>query len=102
MSLLDKSEVSLEKTVNVACIIPTHYLSNLSLPPSPSITQYSIGLVAVEGAVSPTLYDHCLSEGVIVVTRLTSSHTHALSRVAGTRAVHYVSQIRHEVIWNPL
>ena len=106
MALLEKSEVSLEKTVNVACKTPTHYLSYLSLPPSlpPSLPlpQYSVGLIAVKGAISPALYDHCLSEGVIVITSLMSSHAHSLSRVAGTRAVHYISQIRHEVMWTPL
>ena len=68
---------------------------SLSLPP-PSL-QYSIGILAVQGAVSPSLYDHCLSRGIVLLSSLPARSVASICRVSGARAVVYLSQISDEV-----
>ena len=91
--------LSWKQLLKKVCLYSLLSLSlSLSLSHSLSLSlQYSIGLVAVEGTVSRTLYDHCLSEGIIILTHLTPSHTRTLPHITGARAMHYISQITHDV-----
>ena len=60
--------------------------------------QLGVGVVAVGGAVSPSLWEHCITAGIVVLKGLDRRQVEGVCHITGATPISYLTQCLKVII----